>query len=271
MGACAGSSVYAIEAGADGVVFPGVASEFDFLTAEERTRALEVVAETVAGRLPIVVGASAPTAGEAGALAREGAARGAAAAMVMAPAAVGSEAGALVRFFEAVVAEAGIPIVLQNAPPPVGAGLPVETTLEVAARVPGIRFVKEETLPCGQRITRLIEGAPSTLEGVIGGAGGRYIVDELNRGAAGTMPAAELTEAHVALRSGAPGGRPGTCAHDLQPHPAPPELSGRLSDADDQGRARRARDFRDGAVPGAWTRSRRRRPPRAERHAGGGD
>ncbi len=190
---------YVIEAGADGVVFPGVASEFDFLTAEERTRALEVVAETVAGRLPIVVGASAPTAAEAGALAREGAARGAAAAMVMAPAAVGSATEPLVQFFRAVVAEAGIPIVLQNAPPPVGAGLPVETTLEVAARVPEIRFLKEETMPCGQRITRLIEGAPATLESVIGGAGGRYIVDELNRGAGGTMPAAELTEAHVAL------------------------------------------------------------------------
>ena len=136
---------YVDRGGCRGVVFPGVASEFDFLTAEERTRALEVVAETVAGRLPIVVGASAPTAAEAGALAREGAARGAAAAMVMAPAAVGSATEPLVQFFRAVVAEAGIPIVLQNAPPPVGAGLPVETTLEVAARVPEIRFVKEET------------------------------------------------------------------------------------------------------------------------------
>jgi 4-hydroxy-tetrahydrodipicolinate synthase len=73
------------------------------------------------------------------------------------------------------------------------------TTLAIAARVPAVRFVKEETLPCAQRITQLIAGAPATLLGVIGGAGGRYIVDELNRGAAGTMPAAELTEAHVAI------------------------------------------------------------------------
>ncbi len=190
---------YVVEAGADGVVFPGVASEFDFLTSTERTAALEVIAEAAGGRLPIVVGASAATAAEAGALAREGAARGATAAMVMAPAAVGSEVASLVAFFAAVAETAGIPIVLQNAPPPVGAGLPVETTLEVAACVPEIRFVKEETLPCGQRITRLIAGALATLEGVIGGAGGRYIVDELNRGAAGTMPAAELTEAHAAI------------------------------------------------------------------------
>jgi 4-hydroxy-tetrahydrodipicolinate synthase len=190
---------YALEAQADGVVFPGVASEFDFLSAAERTSALEVIVEAVGGRIPIIVGASAPTAAEAGALAREGAMLGAAAAMVMAPAAIGSEVDALVPFLAAVAETAGIPIVLQNAPPPIGAGLPVETTLAVAARVPAIRFVKEETLPCAQRITRLIAGAPATLLGGIGGAGGRYIVDELNRGAAGTMPAAELTEAHVAI------------------------------------------------------------------------
>jgi 4-hydroxy-tetrahydrodipicolinate synthase len=34
---------------------------------------------------------------------------------------------------------------------------------------------------------------------VFGGAGGRYITDELRRGAAGTMPAIELAEVHVAL------------------------------------------------------------------------
>jgi 4-hydroxy-tetrahydrodipicolinate synthase len=37
------------------------------------------------------------------------------------------------------------------------------------------------------------------LSGVFGGAGGRYITDELRRGACGTMPAVELAEVHVAL------------------------------------------------------------------------
>ena len=35
------------------------------------------------------------------------------------------------------------------------------------------------------------------LAGVFGGAGGRYITDELARGACGTMPACELTDLHV--------------------------------------------------------------------------
>lgn len=190
---------YVLEADADGVVFPGVASEFNFLTDVERTAALEVIAEAVAGKIPIIVGASAQSAETAGTLARQGGERGAAAAMVMAPASVGSDPAALRNFFARVGDRAGIPIMLQNAPVPVGSGLSVETILEAAAAVPAIRYVKEETLPSGQRITRLIEGRPASIESVFGGAGGRYIIDELNRGVAGTLPASELTEAHVAI------------------------------------------------------------------------
>ena len=54
-------------------------------------------------------------------------------------------------------------------------------------------------MPSGARITQTLAGAPATLKGVLGGAGGRYITDELARGAIGTMPACELTEVHVAL------------------------------------------------------------------------
>lgn len=190
---------YVLAAGADGVVFPGVASEFNFLTTEERNAALDIVTEALDGQLPVIVGASATSADEAAKLAAAGAERGAGAAMVMAPAAVGQAVPDLVAFFEAVGEGGGQPLILQNAPPPVGAGLPVEAILDVVSRVSIIHYIKEETLPCGQRITRLLEGAPSSLSGVIGGAGGRYIVDELNRGAIGTMPACELTEAHAAI------------------------------------------------------------------------
>ena len=190
---------YAVAAGADGVVYPGVASEVDTLTRDERSAAFAAVCEAIAGRVPVIVGASAPDAAEAARQARAGAERGAAAAMVMAPADAGCDAGGLARFFSDVAGSTAHPLVLQNAPPPAGAGLPVDTILEVVSAVPAIRYVKEETLPCGQRITALLNRAPSHLRGVFGGAGGRYIVDELRRGARGTMPAAELTEAHAAV------------------------------------------------------------------------
>jgi 4-hydroxy-tetrahydrodipicolinate synthase len=58
--------------------------------------------------------------------------------------------------------------------------------------------VKEEALPSGQRISKLLAANLPQLKGVFGGAGGRYITDELARGACGTMPACELCDLHVA-------------------------------------------------------------------------
>jgi 4-hydroxy-tetrahydrodipicolinate synthase len=92
-----------------------------------------------------------------------------------------------------------MPIMLQNVPPPVGAGLAPEAVAEILQAVPQIRYVKEEALPSGQRLSVIRQLAPASLVGVLGGAGGRYITDELRRGAIGTMPAIELAEVHVAL------------------------------------------------------------------------
>jgi 4-hydroxy-tetrahydrodipicolinate synthase len=91
-----------------------------------------------------------------------------------------------------------VPIIFQNAPPPAGCGLTPERVVAIATTIPAIEYVKEETLPCGQRITKLLALAPPTLRGVFGGAGGRYLPDELARGACGTMPACELADLHAA-------------------------------------------------------------------------
>jgi 4-hydroxy-tetrahydrodipicolinate synthase len=188
-----------IAAGADGVVYPGVASEYDMLTPAERTRLSGIVAVAARGRVALVLGGSAPDFATTEAVARQARELRAAALMVMAPKTVAT-ADDVIDFFRKVAVAAGdVPIMLQNAPPPAGSGLPVEVVLAVARAVPQIVYIKEEALPSGARITRTLEGAPPTLRGVFGGAGGRYITDELARGAVGTMPACELAEIHVAL------------------------------------------------------------------------
>jgi dihydrodipicolinate synthase/N-acetylneuraminate lyase len=190
---------YALDAGVDGVVYPGVASEYDQLSADERTRLVGIVADTCRRRGgALVVGGSSPDAAVTHAVMRQAASVDASAVMIMAPR-ERTATVAIVDFFTAVAAAADVPIMLQNAPPPAGSGLPVDVVLDVVRAVPAIGYVKEEALPSGARITRLIEGAPPSLRGVLGGAGGRYITDELARGAIGTMPAVELAELHVAL------------------------------------------------------------------------
>lgn len=191
---------YLLAAGVDGITYPGVASEVSQLSADERRLLLAAVIDEVAGRRPVIAGTSSPQLEDARQLAADAARAGAAMLMLAAPA---NRAGGReqIDYFRAVAEAApGTPLMLQNVPPPAGAGLDPAVVLQVLRAVPQIQYVKEEALPSGQRLTALLRGAEGTvLRGVFGGAGGRYITDELRRGAAGTMPAIELAEVHVAL------------------------------------------------------------------------
>jgi 4-hydroxy-tetrahydrodipicolinate synthase len=119
----------------------------------------------------------------------------------MAPPGLGPSAEKQIAYFTVVAAAAGLPIMLQNAPPPNGAGLSPDKVAEIAKAVAGVRYVKEEALPCGQNVSRILDGAKSDVDAVFGGAGARYVVDELARGAAGTMPALEIADIHARLWS----------------------------------------------------------------------
>lgn len=190
---------YIIAAGAAGIVFPGLASEYDTLSVEERLHLTDRLGTWIAGRVPFVVGASAKTADDAVAFAQAGARAGAAAAMILTPHAFAHDPAAMTDFFRVAHAGAGIPIMLQNAPAPMGVGLALDTVAAITKTVEGVRYVKEEAPPSGQRITELTTLAGGAVDAVFGGAGARYVIDELARGARGTMPACEITELHVAM------------------------------------------------------------------------
>lgn len=190
---------YIIAAGARGIVFPGLASEYETLSRDERLHMTRLIGGWIGGRLPFIVGASAAATEDAVAYAASGAKAGATAAMVLTPKMLADDLPGMRDFYRDVHAGSGIDVMLQNAPAPMGIGLPLEKVAELARAVDGIRYVKEEAPPSGQRITRLAELAGDSLLAVFGGAGARYVIDELARGAKGTMPACEITELHVAM------------------------------------------------------------------------
>ena len=61
---------FIVGAGVDGIVFPGVASEFETLKPDERRALVEAVAEANSGRVPFVVGVSSADAATSEALAK---------------------------------------------------------------------------------------------------------------------------------------------------------------------------------------------------------
>ncbi len=190
---------YIVASGAQGIVFPGLASEYETLSRDERLHMTRLIGEWIGARVPFIVGASATATEDAIAFAAAGARAGAAAAMILTPKVFANDPAGMRDFYRDIHSGSGIDIMLQNAPAPMGIGLPLEKVAELARSVEGIRYVKEEAPPSGQRITRLTELAGDSLLAVFGGAGARYVIDELSRGAKGTMPACEITELHVAM------------------------------------------------------------------------
>jgi 4-hydroxy-tetrahydrodipicolinate synthase len=198
---------FALDAGAQGIVFPGVASEYGHLSPSERGQLLALAAEEAGGKVPLVGGASAATAADVIAVGTLALRHGIRHLMIMAPVGLGTDVAAHRTFFHQVAdGLPGAEIILQNAPAPTGAGLSAEALIEIATGLPAITYVKEETLPSGPAITALRAANLPGLRGVFGGGGARYIIDELERGACGAMPAVELTDLHVALWKSYSGG-----------------------------------------------------------------
>lgn len=186
---------YCVQAGVDGVVYPGNASEVQSLTVDERIRLVGVVSRCLGGRLPLVVGLTGTATDAAAAiLARAG---GAAAAMVM-PQAGPHES--IVRELQ-LVDGGSVPLVLQNAAAPLGPGLSPQEMARMAAVVPSVRYIKEEVTPSARRIALLRETLPGTVRGLFGGDGARSVLSELRQGATGFMPAADLVRQYVMLHA----------------------------------------------------------------------
>ena len=192
---------FALQHGASAVVCPAVASEYNFLSLEERKTLVSLVVNEVNGQVPIIGGASAQTVDEVVAAAKDCLSFGIQHLMIMAPSGLGDDIAQHKAFFADITKQIGhgARIILQNAPNPIGAGLNSNGIIEIVRSNPAIRYVKEETLPSGPAITALGQSDIEHLIGVIGGGGSRYMIDELNRGALAAMPAIEILDLHVAI------------------------------------------------------------------------
>lgn len=199
---------FARDAGVAGIVFPGFASEVDDLTPEERVTLLGIVVDELAGALPIIAGASAPSLAAVIARVQEVERLGIRQVMIQAPKAIGTDADAVTAFYAAIATACpGIEIILQNAPAPRGSDLSPAAVLAVAHAVPAIRYIKEETIPSGGPISTILAGAPAHLAGVMGGGGARFVIDEALRGACGAMPAVEFADIHARMWAALAAGR----------------------------------------------------------------
>jgi 4-hydroxy-tetrahydrodipicolinate synthase len=80
-------------------------------------------------------------------------------------------------------------------------GTPMSAALlaRMCRELPRVRYLKEETLPEPDAISATIAATGDACDGVFGGHGGIYMIDEHKRGACSNMPACQSTDVHVAI------------------------------------------------------------------------
>lgn len=189
---------YCIKAGVHGLVLPAMASEFFTLSDAERIEVVEFAARSIAGRVPMVVGVQAITTAIALRFAEHAAKHDASALMAMPPY-LRKATKPDVEAYYGQIAQVGLPVIIQNAPAPVGTPLSPSELAKLLTDEPDILYVKEETPPILQRITQVIQATGDYCKGVFGGANGLYLVDELQRGACGNMPAGGVVDIQVKI------------------------------------------------------------------------
>jgi 4-hydroxy-tetrahydrodipicolinate synthase len=191
---------FCVRAGAHGVVIPAIASEFFTLSDAERMRVAEITCEEARGRLPVIISCNGVSTEAAVAFTRHAVAIGADGIMVLPPYVRHLGEAGVVAYLEAVAdAAAGRPVIVQNAEPPLGTPLPTDVLAQLMRRSANIRYVKEEVTPSGQRMTALLGAAGEAIWGVFGGQNGLWMLNELDRGSCGNMPAAGLVDVHVRI------------------------------------------------------------------------
>lgn len=184
---------FCVQAGAHGLVFPVLGSEFQFLTDGERKQLVEVVIKQAAGRIPVVAGVAGTVSQVAAEHARHAAGAGADAVIALPPYLSGGTRAEIRQYYEAVAKAAGIPVFIQHSQ----AGMDASLLAELLSEVEHIRYIKEEMHPSAHQISAVVKGAGENCWGVFGGAHDRWMLSELRRGATGFMPAVEAVDIHA--------------------------------------------------------------------------
>ncbi|WP_186156641.1 dihydrodipicolinate synthase family protein [Burkholderia gladioli] len=174
-----------IEHGAQGFTVLGVSGEAGKLNADE---ALQVAQRFIkrAGSRPVAVGVSNASLAQLTDLSARVMDLGAAGVMIAPPAGIQTDEELHGYFAEVFRRNAGVPTVLQDFPFASKVAMSVPAILKLIETHAEIELVKEEDLPCLNKISRLREGGGRRVA-ILTGNNAMYLPLELERGADGPM------------------------------------------------------------------------------------
>jgi 4-hydroxy-tetrahydrodipicolinate synthase len=185
------------EQGADGLVMAMV-SEVLRLSTGEREALAEHVCRRAAARGPVIVSVGAESGLVAERLARHAASVGAAAVMAIPPVSVALGEDEVIAYYDRLRRAVPLPIVVQDASAYVGRPLSIAAQARLLGEFGERVYFKPEAPPLGPNVSALLAATAGRAR-IFEGSGGMALVDSYRRGIVGTMPAADLIDAIVAI------------------------------------------------------------------------
>jgi dihydrodipicolinate synthase/N-acetylneuraminate lyase len=188
---------FCVDGGAHGIVTTVNASEVWTLSASERRSVVDVASKELAGALPLVVGVTGGSLAISSEFARHAEQAGADG-IIAAPPSSTTPAGIdIAGYYSALAESTSLPVMIQNHDAPLGTRMTPQFVSQLVRDIPGVSWVKEEVVPPGPAISTELDICGDELHGVMSGMAGRYIMEDYERGACGTMPACEATDVHA--------------------------------------------------------------------------
>ncbi len=188
---------YAVSKGVESIVYPGVASEDVHLSIFERLEIIKTIKSKIDKNIILISGVNSHDPDQIIEITSKSAKSGSN--MIMAMATPSMDNNYKYWFKQIAKNSKDIKIILQNAPDPRGSNLSANEIFNVITFVPEITHIKEENIPSGFQIESIKSKFNKKNIGIIGGGGGRYMFEELERGIVASMPAIELLELHMQL------------------------------------------------------------------------
>jgi dihydrodipicolinate synthase/N-acetylneuraminate lyase len=185
---------FSVACKSDGLVFPVLGGEFQYLTEQERNDSLKVVCDVTAGRIPVVAGVAAPSRAVAASLARSAADAGADALVALPPYISPASLDQVMDYYRAIADASGLPIMVQHARI---VPLPPAFLVRLLTEIDEVKYIKEEREPSAHNLTQVIKDVGDACLGIFGGSHGRWMMSEMERGSSGFMPAVQTLDIYV--------------------------------------------------------------------------
>lgn len=182
---------YLIDCGVHGLAIFGNASEGYALSESEKARLMPLIIKEVRQRVPVFVSTGHTGTHVAVQISKAAEEAGADGLMILPPYFMKPSAEDLLGYYQAISNAVSIPLMIQDAPLLTGVNISAAQMARLAKECANVRYTKVEAPPTTMKVTEVKQASGDSLV-IFGGLNGHFFLEELQRGARGTMPGSDM-------------------------------------------------------------------------------